>query len=239
MTILRPGRGGPITWSGLTPRIVSPRCTRPNSGPGCSPRALRGRVERARPLVLEQHVAVRLAAVRDRHGGDPVAVPLEHLARLELADVAARTRRDRATRAIEREQLGQAPGTVDRQRRLAAAQVERFQQPREAEPVVRVEVRDEHLVDVDQPDRPEQLALRALAAVDQDPLAAPADQDRRQAAASGRHRAAGAREEDREIHARSVSVERDELEPERGRRRASRRPSCGPGRGGARSGCRG
>ena len=54
--------------------------------------------------------------------------------------------------------------------------------------------------------RPQELPLRALAAVDQQPLAAPAHERRRRPAPSGRHRAGGAEEDDIEIHAASLGV---------------------------------
>jgi hypothetical protein len=40
ITILRPGRSGPMTCSGRTPLTVSPRCRRPKSGPNCTPSAV-------------------------------------------------------------------------------------------------------------------------------------------------------------------------------------------------------
>ena len=61
---LAPGAARAHHLLGLTPRIVSPRCTRPNSGPGVSPRRGRlRRVEGAGPLRLEQRVAKRGASV--------------------------------------------------------------------------------------------------------------------------------------------------------------------------------
>ena len=54
------------------------------------------------------------------------------------------------------------------------------------EPVVEVVVGDEDRVELGQPDRAQQLLLGALAAVEQDPVAAGAQQQRGQAAARGR-----------------------------------------------------
>jgi hypothetical protein len=59
---------------------------------------------------------------------------------------------------------------VDLKRPLAAAEVERLQQSRQSEPVVGVEVGDEDLGQLGEPDRLHELALRALAAVEQDPV---------------------------------------------------------------------
>ena len=121
------------------------------------------------------------------------------------------------------------PGrAVDRQRPLARAQVERLEHPDQPEPVVEVVVRDEDRVELGQPDRAQQLLLGALAAVEQDPVAARAQQDRGQPAARGRHRAGGAGEEEREVHGRPdprrASVERDQLERDAAVARPSRCP---------------
>ena len=53
----------------------------------------------------------------------------------------------------QRDQLAQPARAVDGQRPLAAAQVERLEQARQAEPVVGVEVGQEHLGQLGQPDR--------------------------------------------------------------------------------------
>jgi len=66
--------------------------------------------------------------------------------------------------------------------------------------LIGVVVRDEDSVEIDQTDRAQQLSLRAFAAVEQQLLAAAADDQCRQAAARARHRAAGAGKEDREVH---------------------------------------
>ena len=104
------------------------------------------------------------------------------------------------------EELAQAVRPVDRERRLvAAAQRERLQHPRQAEEVVGVEVREEDLLEVGQADRRAlQLPLRPLAAVEEEPLAAAADEHRRGSALRGRHRRGGTEEDDVEIHAAIV-----------------------------------
>ena len=72
--------------------------------------------------------------------------------------------------------------------------------PGQPEPVVGVEVGQEHVVELGQPHRSAQLALRALAAVEQQALAAAAHEQRGHAAPGGGHRAGGAGEEDVEVH---------------------------------------
>ena len=80
--------------------------------------------------------------------------------------------------------------------------------------MVGVEVGEEDLRQVGQPDRADQLALGPLTAVEQDPVAAAVHEHRRQAPARGGDRAGGSGEEDGEVHgARVLSVQHDELEP--------------------------
>ena len=70
-------------------------------------------------------------------------------------------------------QLVEPLRSVDRQRHLAAAQRERLEHARKAEVVVGVVVREEDLLELDEADvAAQELALRALAAVEQQPLAA-------------------------------------------------------------------
>ena len=59
---------------------------------------------------------------------------------------------------------------------------------------------DEDRVELGQADRALKLLLGALAAVEQDPLAARAQEHRGEPAAAGRHGARRAREEEREVH---------------------------------------
>ena len=70
-----------------------------------------------------------------------------------------------------------------------------------------MEVRDEHLAQLDEADRRAQhLPLRALAAVEQEPLAAAAEQQRRGGALGRRNRARGAEEDEVEVHGSESSV---------------------------------
>ena len=57
-----------------------------------------------------------------------------------------------------------------------------------------------------EPDRAHELALGAFAAVEQQPVAAAAHEHRGQAAPGARHRAAGAREEQGQVHVATVAV---------------------------------
>ena len=90
-------------------------------------------------------------------------------------------------RAQPAQQIIEAPWAVQGQRQLAAAERERLQHPGQAEEVVGVEVRQEHLVELDQADvRAQELPLRALAAVEEQLLAAaPDERGGRSAAAVG------------------------------------------------------
>ena len=158
-------------------------------------------VEPPGPLRLHDRVPERLGAVLDRESLDRVVAPLEPLPRLELDD-RQRVREPPEERVQPLEQFAQAARPVDRQRRLVpATQRERLQHPRQAEEVVGVEVREEDLLQVGQADRrPLQLALRPLAAVEQEPLAAAPDEERSRGALRRRHRGSRAEEDDVEVH---------------------------------------
>ncbi len=69
--------------------------------------------------------------------------------------------------------------------------------PGRPEPVIGVQVRDEDLIQVGETDRAQQLALSSLTAVHEDAIAAPAHEQRGQAAALCGQRATRAREENR------------------------------------------
>ena len=92
---------------------------------------------------------------------------------------------------------------VHRDRHLATAQRECLQHPRQAEHVVRVEMRQEDLLEIDEPGvRAQELALRPLAAVDEQPIAAATDQRGRGAARRRRRGARRPEEDEVEIHGR-------------------------------------
>ena len=197
----RPRRGSPSTCSGATPLTVSPRLQAAEVGAGrdAEPRGGLG-VEAPGPVVLGERVAVRAHAVLDRERRD------RRSRRSATSSCGSSSSSDervgdppprRAHRVEQRLEAGRA---VDRQRPLAPAQVERLEHPDQPEPVVEVVVGDEDRVELRQPDRAQQLLLGALAAVEQDAVAAGAQQQRGQAAPRGRDRAGGAGEEEREVH---------------------------------------
>ena len=164
-------------------------------------------------------------------GVDLVAVVADGVAGLEVDDLerVAQAPVDDAHRAHERDGPGRA---VDGQRRLAVAQLEGLEHPRQPEPVVGVVVGQEDRLHVGQPDGAQQLALGALAAVEEQPVAAASQQRRREPTAGGRHRASGAGEEEREVHAGQSRVPPD--------RRANFAPCPGwptPSRSSASSSC--
>ena len=200
MTIRRPWRVSPITCSGVTPSTVSPRWRRPKSGPSRTPSARAVvDVEAARPLVLDEGVAVGVDAVLDRERRDQERAEADLGVRLEVGEL------ERVAGAPDDgpqpgEQPLEAGRPVDGQRPLARAQVERLDHPRQPEPVVEVEVGDEDGAEVGQADRAQELLLRALAAVEEDPLAAGAQQQRGKPAPRGGHRAGRAGEEQRDVH---------------------------------------
>ena len=72
--------------------------------------------------------------------------------------------------------------------------------------MVGVVVREEDGLHVGEADRAQQLALGSLAAIEEQAVATAAQQRGGQAAPGGRHRAGGAGEEEREVHARGSRV---------------------------------
>src|SRR5262249_6313242 len=104
------------------------------------------------------------------------------------------------------EQRLEPRGTVDRQRHLALAQLERLQHPRQPEVVVAVEMADEDLLEVGQPDRrAHQLALRPLAAVEEQAVAAAPHEQSGRRTVRRRCAARRAEEDEIEVHAPIVA----------------------------------
>jgi hypothetical protein len=133
-------------------------------------------VEAARPRLLDEAVPIRSDAVLHREGEDPVVGALDPLSRPELSqlDVVRQLPEDPAEDA---EEVDEPRRAVDGQRSVATAERERFEHAGQTEVVVGVIVRQQDLVQLDEPHgRAQKLALRALAAVDEDPLAAAAQQ---------------------------------------------------------------
>ena len=198
-------------------------------------------VEAPEPLVLHERVPVRAHAVVGLEGRDSEPVAPELLVGLELhePEVERDPPDERAQRLEERLQARRA---VHGERALAAAERECLQHSREAQEVVRVEVGDVDLLEIDQPDRAQELSLRALAAVEEEPIAAAAHEQRGQAPRRRGRGSGCADEEDVEIHP-PIFAPPIGRGP-RPRRRSTRcelahGPSCGAAGGGGPSGCRG
>jgi putative nucleotidyltransferase with HDIG domain len=163
-------------------------------------------VETARPRFLDQHVAVRRDAVLHRESLDPVVRPLHPLTRCELDEgqLVAQPAEDAPE---DPEQVVEPGWAEDGQRHIAAAKGERLQHPGQTEVVVGVVVGQEDLRELDEPDRgAQELALRPLAAIDEDPFAAAADQRAGEAAPGGRHRTRGSEEDEVEVHSQSLGA---------------------------------
>ena len=142
-------------------------------------------------------VAVELLPGAQLHDLDPVAELSEH-----------------TPQRIE--QVPETGRAVDRERKIALPERESLQHSRQAEVVVGVEMGDEHLPEVDEADRgAQQLALRALATVEQEPLAATAQEERAGAAPRRGGAARSSQEHEVQIHA-AIVASRDQ---------GSRRPS--------------
>ena len=168
-------------------------------------RPRRFHVEASRALGFHERVAVRADAVLHLEGGNPVVAAVEHVAgaKLHELEVVGELAEDAPERS---EEVGQAGRAVDDERDLAPPQREGLQHPRQAEVVVGVVVREEDLGELHQPDRgAQELALRALPAVEEDALAAAPEQDARQAAFCGRNRAGRPEKDEIEVHGPSVS----------------------------------
>ena len=150
-------------------------------------RAGRLEIEAARPRVLDDAVAVRTDAVLDHEGEDPVIAALERISRRELlqVDVVGKLPEDPPQDA---EELDEARRPVDLERQLASPERERLQHSRQAEVVVGVIVRQEDLVQLDEPDRrAKKLPLSAFTAVEEDAVAPTPDQRSSQSATRGGH----------------------------------------------------
>jgi hypothetical protein len=147
-------------------------------------------VEAPRARLLDDRVAERGAAVADVERLD--RVPLREVERVAAGQVddVERVRQAPDHAAHGAQELLGARRPVDGQGPVAVAQGERLDHPHQAEPVVDVVVGEEDDVEVGQPDGAQELALGALAAVEQQPVAAPPDEHRREPAPRGGHGAA-------------------------------------------------
>ena len=159
-------------------------------------------LEAAGPAVLPERVADRAGSVGDRERLDAVPVPLDRVPRGELLH-RERIREPPDDDAQRLEERARPARAVDGDAGLAAAEREGLEHPRQAEDVVGVQVGEEDVLEVAEPGvGAQQLSLRPLAAVDEEPVAAAADQRRGRAARGRRRRARGAQEDEVEVHGR-------------------------------------
>ena len=208
ITSFRPARGSPITCSridrpgaALDPLAVLEALER-RARRNPQARCFLG-VEAPRALVLDQRVAVGAHPVLDLERTHLVAVVAHGLARAELdqLDLVADPAEDPPQRL---EQLDQPRRPDHPQRALAIVEVVGLQQPRDAQVMVGVQVGDVDLVDLHEPGRALHLALRALAAVEQQPVAADPREQARGRPPRGRHRPPGSEEDEVHVHAGRV-----------------------------------
>ena len=144
-------------------------------------------VEPPRPRQLNERVPVRGDSMGHREDEDSVVAAVESVAvpKLDELERIGELSEDALETA---EEIPEARGTVDGERDLPATERERLQHARQAQIVIGVIVREQDLGQLHQPDRrPEELALGALAAIDQEPLASAPHERRREGPASGRH----------------------------------------------------
>ncbi len=161
-------------------------------------------VEAARACLLDEHVPVRREAVLDRERLDPVVLPRDAVARPKL-DEGQLVAQPPEHAPQDPEEIGEPGRAVDGQRHLAAPEREGLQHPRQAEVVIGVVVRQEDLGKLDEAHGgAQQLALRPLATVDEDPLPAAAEQRAGEPALGGGHGARGSEEDEVEVHSRSL-----------------------------------
>jgi hypothetical protein len=171
-------------------------------------RLRRVEVEAARTRALHQAVPVRPDAVLDREGEDAVVGSLEHVSGHELTQLHV-VRELPEDPPENREEVDEARRPVHGERKLTAAKREGLEHPRQAEVVVGVVVRQEDLVQLDEPHRgAKELALGALTAIEEDPVAPAPDERSSEAAAGSRHRARCSEEDKVEVHGPSVGRRR-------------------------------
>ena len=173
---------------------------------------------------LDNGIAERFWPVVDGERANLVVVTPDHRPRLEF---------DRLQWVGElpedapqgSQQVAQPCRPIEGQGNLAAAQREGLQHPGQSEIVIRMKVGQEHLFEVDQAHvGPEKLPLRTLAAVDQQAIAAAADERCRRRPLGCGSRTRRPEEHDVQIHA--ASVPRPSRTPAYGRYRG-----CAPARG--------
>ena len=205
-TIVRPARASPSTSEALT----TPPVRKGHVLASLEPTALASvgnaearrflDVEPSRPRFLDQPVADGGDTVVDGEAVDRVAVSLQPGPWLELhgCDGVGETPEDPLER---REELVEPTRAVDRERKLAAAERERLEHSREPEVVIGVVVGQEDLREIDEADvATQQLPLRALRAVEEEPVAPSAHECRTGRAFRRRHGARRPEEDDVQFH---------------------------------------
>jgi putative nucleotidyltransferase with HDIG domain len=163
-------------------------------------------VEAAGARLLDERVPVRRQTVLDGERLDPVVLPHDALARLQLDEgqLVAEPPEDAPQ---DPEEIVEPRRAVDGQRHLTASEGECLQHSRQPEVMVGVIVGQEDFGKLDEPDRGAQkLALRPLAAVDENPLPAAAKQRAGEPALGGGHGARGSEKDEVEVHSRSLGA---------------------------------
>ena len=165
------------------------------------PECVRGvHVEAPGTLALHERIPDRGHAVVDGERLQPVPVALECVARLKL-DGFECIRQPPEDPAERGEEVAQPARAVDGDRQLAPSERERLEHPWQAEIVIGVVVGEEDLAQLDEADvAAQELPLRSLRAIEQEPLATPTDQGGREGPLRGWRRAGRPDEDDVEVH---------------------------------------
>ena len=168
-------------------------------------------VEAARAQAFGKRVAVRGHPVLDVEGDDAIVATLDGVAGTQLDELDG-VREPPEDAPEDGEQVDEPGRAVHRQGNFPPAQGERLQHPGQAEVVVSVVVGQEHVGQLDKPDRrAQELTLRALAAVEEDAVAPAADERARKAAARGGTGSGRAEKHNVEVHGPSVGVRRTQV----------------------------
>lgn len=171
---------------------------------GDTERLRRVDIEAPRAGRLDQRIAVRRRPVSDLEDDQPVVTAVDGVPRPQL-DQLERIGELPEDPAERPEEVVQAGRSVHGERKLASAERKRLQHSGQTEVVVCVEVADEDLGELDQPDsRAQELTLGSLAAVEEDPVASPPEQSAGEPAPGRGNGAGGAEKDEVEIHAESL-----------------------------------
>ena len=161
-------------------------------------------IEAPRAGCLADQVPESLRTVVDSEGADLVVASLDDVTRIELDGLDGVGQRSEDT-AQGAEEIPKTRGAVEREWHIAPPQRERLEHAGQAEIVIGVEMREQDVLEVDQSDiRAEQLPLGALAAIDQETVAAPPDERCRCGPLGGGSRTRRPEEHNVQIHGRGV-----------------------------------